>query len=308
MLAISREASSRPAADHLTTLTLPVREQPLHQERESPSRRVTPIKASRGFSASGNPTRATVLEAFDEARLFESLTRKCPVLGPGWSKMGDRDQDTVGRRTPQAVGTAMDWPLSIAALIFLAAFAIPILNPDLRCCQGIRRVGGVGHLGPLCFGLRGPSDPDPRPMAFLISSWRSFRVLRPFRLLRLLTVLTTVQRQAGASSRCRVGIYLAGGSALIIFVGSLAMLDRERADPEANIKTFGDSVWWAFTTVITVGYGDHYPVTALGRWIAVMMMLSGIALIGTVTATLATWLIDQIRIEANETRSEESEA
>jgi hypothetical protein len=38
------------------------------------------------------------------------------------------------------------------------------------------------------------------------------------------------------------------------------------------------------------------------------MMLSGIALIGTVTATLATWLIDQIRIEANETRSEESEA
>jgi voltage-gated potassium channel len=57
-----------------------------------------------------------------------------------------------------------------------------------------------------------------------------------------------------------------------------------------------------------VGYGDHYPVSTLGRWIAVLMMLSGIALIGTVTATLATWLIDQIRIEANETRSEESEA
>ncbi len=94
----------------------------------------------------------------------------------------------------------------------------------------------------------------------------------------------------------------------MIFVGSLAMLDRERADPEANIKTFGDSVWWAFTTVTTVGYGDHYPVTTLGRWIAVMMMLSGIALIGTVTATLATWLIDQIRIEADATHSDESEA
>ena len=198
---------------------------------------------------------------------------------------------------------AMDWPLSIAALIFLAAFAIPILNPDIS--DAAKELAwwvewATWGLFALDYVVRLSLTHDRWPWVrrhivdLLVVI---LPVLRPFRLLRLLTVLTTVHRRAGASLRGRVSIYLVGGSALIIFVGALAMLDRERADPEANIKTFGDAVWWAVTTVTTVGYGDRYPVTSIGRWIAVLMMLSGIELIGTVTATLATWLLDQIRIE-----------
>ncbi len=41
----------------------------------------------------------------------------------------------------------------------------------------------------------------------------------------------------------------------------------------------------------TVGYGDHAPTTGLGRMIAVGLMLSGIALLGVVTANIATWFI-----------------
>lgn len=66
----------------------------------------------------------------------------------------------------------------------------------------------------------------------------------------------------------------------------LAVLSVERESPDGNIRTLGDAVWWSFTTMTTVGYGDHAPTTGLGRVIAVGLMLSGIALLGVVTANI----------------------
>ena len=73
------------------------------------------------------------------------------------------------------------------------------------------------------------------------------------------------------------------------------MLDAERHNPQANITSFGDALWWAVTTMSTVGYGDRYPTTLEGRVIGAGLMLAGIALLGIVTATLASWLIGQVR-------------
>jgi voltage-gated potassium channel Kch len=56
-------------------------------------------------------------------------------------------------------------------------------------------------------------------------------------------------------------------------------LDAERADARANIRSFDDALWWSATTITTVGYGDHYPVTAQGRLVAAGLMLGGIALL-----------------------------
>ena len=64
-----------------------------------------------------------------------------------------------------------------------------------------------------------------------------------------------------------------------------------------QIRTFGDAWWWALTTMTTVGYGDMVPVTTTGRAVAAALMLGGIALLGTVTATLASWLSDRVRAE-----------
>ena len=72
------------------------------------------------------------------------------------------------------------------------------------------------------------------------------------------------------------------------------MLDAERNYPDASITTFGDALWWACTTITTVGYGDRYPVSVTGRFIAVALMLGGIALLGTITATIASWLVQRV--------------
>jgi voltage-gated potassium channel len=119
-------------------------------------------------------------------------------------------------------------------------------------------------------------------------------LLRPLRLLRLVSLLNVLHRRASTALRGRIAAYVAGGSLLIAFCGALAVLDAERANPEANIKTFGDVIWWAFTTMTTVGYGDRYPTTTVGRLAAVGLMISGIALLGVVTATFASWLIEQV--------------
>ncbi|MCW2524248.1 MAG: Ion transport 2 domain protein, partial [Frankiales bacterium] len=120
-------------------------------------------------------------------------------------------------------------------------------------------------------------------------------VLRPLRLLRVVMLLRFLNRQATDSLTGRVAVYVSGGTVLIVFCAALAILDAERGKAGANIAGFGDALWWAATTVTTVGYGDHFPVTTEGRFVAVGLMLAGIALLGVVTASIASWLIDRVR-------------
>jgi voltage-gated potassium channel len=54
-------------------------------------------------------------------------------------------------------------------------------------------------------------------------------------------------------------------------------------------------LWWALTTIATVGYGDRYPVTGQGRLVAAGLMVAGIAVLGVVTASIASWLIEKVR-------------
>ena len=78
---------------------------------------------------------------------------------------------------------------------------------------------------------------------------------------------------------------------MIIF-SSIAILQVETA-PTSNIKTAEDAIWWAYTTITTVGYGDRFPVTTEGRFIATLLMTVGVGLFGTFTAYLASWFIGE---------------
>jgi voltage-gated potassium channel len=80
--------------------------------------------------------------------------------------------------------------------------------------------------------------------------------------------------------------------AVTVVIGAAAtVLDAERGAPESNITTFPDALWWAATTVTTVGYGDRFPVTSEGRLVGVLLMVVGIGVFGSIAAALAGRLI-----------------
>ncbi|MFN3338358.1 MAG: potassium channel family protein [Dietzia sp.] len=119
-------------------------------------------------------------------------------------------------------------------------------------------------------------------------------MLRPLRLLRLVTLLGVMHRSVGTAVRGQVIAYAAGWTTILLVVSSLAMLDAERGAPGSSIETYGEALWWSAVTVTTVGYGDYTPVTVVGRLVAVGLMIAGIALLGVVTATLASWIVERV--------------
>jgi voltage-gated potassium channel len=127
-------------------------------------------------------------------------------------------------------------------------------------------------------------------------------VFRPLRLLRLVTLMGVLQRSAGTAVRGQVVVYATGSTLLLLLISSLAMLDAERGAADASIQTYPEALWWSIATVTTVGYGDFSPVTLTGRIIAVALMIAGIALLGVITATLASWLVERVgaQDEANQ--------
>jgi hypothetical protein len=80
---------------------------------------------------------------------------------------------------------------------------------------------------------------------------------------------------------------VSAATALTVVAGATAVWRLERDRPGANLHTWGDALWWATTTVTTVGFGDHYPITVGGRLIAVVIMLCGVTIIGAVAAIVA---------------------
>jgi voltage-gated potassium channel len=112
---------------------------------------------------------------------------------------------------------------------------------------------------------------------------RVVRVLRILRVLRAGRMLTTalLQRREGALWTALLA------ATLTVFTASIAILELERET--GNIKTAEDALWWAVTTITTVGYGDRYPVTTEGRLVAVCLMVIGIGLFGTLSGLAASW-------------------
>lgn len=78
---------------------------------------------------------------------------------------------------------------------------------------------------------------------------------------------------------------------MVLCTASILVLQFESKSPDANITTGGDALWWAVVTITTVGYGDKYPVTMLGRLTGVSVMFAGVGIIGALASILASILV-----------------
>jgi voltage-gated potassium channel len=105
-----------------------------------------------------------------------------------------------------------------------------------------------------------------------------------------------LHRSAATSLVGRVSAYAVGVAVMSVGLGAVAALDAEQDAGGANIRTFGDALWWATCTVTTVGYREVYPVTTTGRLVAVVLMVVGIAMAGAVTAAIAAWLVRAVEV------------
>ncbi len=209
-----------------------------------------------------------------------------------------------------------DGPLLWLALIFLAALLAPLigrLEPWQRTGLSVLS-GGIWLAFSIDYAIR---------LYLSLDRWRYVRthlldlliivlpMLRPLRALRLLRLARVTalagfaHGQAHRSLHARVSSYVAAATLTILAVSAAAMHDVERGARDANITSFGDALWWAATTVTTVGYGDRYPTTTAGRLIAVALMLVGIALLGVLTASVAAWFVGRLQdVQAAEERTE----
>jgi voltage-gated potassium channel len=204
-------------------------------------------------------------------------------------------------------------PLLVLAVVFAVAYAVPIVRtsagPSLKsACAWVE--WGVWAAFAVDYVVRLVLAEQRR--VFLRTHWLDlFAVLlplvQPLRLLRLVSTLLLVGQRARMASQVRLTTYVAGSVVGLLIFGSLAVLSVERESPEGNIRSLDDALWWSFTTMTTVGYGDHAPTTGLGRLIAVGLMLAGIALLGVVTANIAAWFIERFEKDDVEER-EQTEA
>lgn len=114
---------------------------------------------------------------------------------------------------------------------------------------------------------------------------RILRILRAFRSTKILIAVLFQNRARSAFAS------VATISLLLTILAAIAILNLE-TDPESNIKSPGDALWWAWVTVTTVGYGDKYPLTTEGRVIAAVLMTAGVGLFGTFTGYIASIFLE----------------
>jgi voltage-gated potassium channel len=123
-----------------------------------------------------------------------------------------------------------------------------------------------------------------------------FRLARLSRLARVLRLLREHNKDTILSdvlhNRAQYAFLITILAALLVLISaSIVVLEAESRAPGANITTGGDALWWAIVTITTVGYGDKYPITAVGRSAAVFVMVAGIGIIGSLASIMASFLV-----------------
>jgi voltage-gated potassium channel len=200
--------------------------------------------------------------------------------------------------------------LTVLSLAIMGALLLPLDEATLQALTVWDNLICVIFLADFAYNLTGS---HPRREYFLhgrgwldlLGSIPSFGILRATALLRLfrLSRLSRIMRLLGGQNqkalvkdivdnRSQYALFLTVLLAIVVMsTASVLVLQFESRSPDSNIKTGGDALWWALVTITTVGYGDFFPVTTLGRLTGSFVMLSGVGIIGALASILASLLI-----------------
>jgi len=195
------------------------------------------------------------MERLFELPMLVAALLVIPVIAVEQSSAGDRWQSIAG----------------VANWVIWTAFAVELVV--MLCVVSARWRWIRSHLLEVAVVLLTPP--------FLPSSFQALRALRLLRLLRLLRVAQYARRFFSLDG-VRYAAILAGLTAVGGGYGYSAI--EQAQDPAPSVW---DGVWWAVSTMTTVGYGDEFPVTTLGRLVAMALMLVGIGFIAILTGAIA---------------------
>lgn len=127
--------------------------------------------------------------------------------------------------------------------------------------------------------------------AGVLFAGRLVRMVQIIRVLRAVKSLNMIWRILFRNRAEGLFASVATATLLLVAFGSMTMLMVESPNPESSIDTAEEALWWAFVTVTTVGYGDYYPITTLGRVVAVALMIAGVGLFGSFAAYVSSLFI-----------------
>lgn len=187
-------------------------------------------------------------------------------------------------------------PMFVASVLYLLAFAAPIMSTRIHEPYN-------AYLNIIQMILWGLFAADycirlylaPRRLYFITHNLMNLAIvlLPAWRIISFLAMIyMTTNRQYKRLSELAVKLF--GYTAIFIVMFALAIYSVESSEPGAMIRDLPTAYWWTFTTLATVGYGDVYPVTGIGRVIAVVVMMYGLGMVAVATGALASWIIEKI--------------
>ena len=187
--------------------------------------------------------------------------------------------------------------LTFLAVVFLFAFSYPAFNETISDSTNhylglIQWVCWFAFALDLIYGIwKAESKKEylkrhPLELASVLLPF-----LRPLRLMRVISFGSLALQKVAIGRQFAITVKVAVSAVFISYIAAIQITISERTVEGSNIKTFSDGLWWAVTTVTTVGYGDRYPTTTEGRLLAVLLMITGISLVGVITASVAAWFV-----------------
>ncbi|MEI7561641.1 MAG: potassium channel family protein [Actinomycetes bacterium] len=187
--------------------------------------------------------------------------------------------------------------LTFLALTFLVAFSYPAFTDSIsestnQILSTIQWVCWLAFAVDLLIGILSSENKvaylkrHPLEIASVLLPF-----LRPLRLMRVISFGGLALQKIAVGRQFAIMVKVAITTVFIAYIAAVQITITERAVEGSNIKNFADGLWWAVTTVTTVGYGDRFPTTTEGRLLAVVLMFMGISLVGVITASVAAWFV-----------------